>query len=102
MAYAPRIYVLEPKHPDEIVDYPISLSPWVPTGDSATIVNGVTASSGLTILNSPAPAITNNILIFWVSGGTHGATYNIEVRFSTTGGRSFVADFQLTVHDPTF
>lgn len=101
MTYTPRLLALEAKHPSETVDYSIPLSPWLPTGDTAASLTSCTATTGLTIASSPAPSVASDTLTFWVSGGTSGATYFIQAVFVTTGGRTLVADFQITVVDPT-
>jgi hypothetical protein len=40
-------------------------------------------------------------VVFWLSGGTSGSTYTIEVKVTTTAGRTLVADLEITVTDPT-
>jgi hypothetical protein len=99
--YFPRLVALEGKHPSEIVDYSIDLTPWLPAGDTVSTITGVTATAGLTIASSPAPAVASGILTFWVTGGVNGTTYFIQVVFVTVGGRTLVVDLQLTVTDPT-
>lgn len=99
--YTPRLVVLEGKHPSEVVDYPIDLSPWLPDGDTVSTLTSCTAGAGITVAGSPAPAVAAGILTFWLSGGTTGVTYYIQAVFVTAGGRTLVADFQITVTDPT-
>lgn len=101
MTYSPRIVVLEGKHPSEVVDYSLDFAGWLVDGETLQTLSSCAADSGLTIGAAPAPAISGTEVVFWASGGTTGATYAGETVVVTSGGRTLVADWQITVTDPT-
>ena len=102
MPYSPRTVELEAKHPSEILDYSLDFDDWLATAETLSTCS-VTVGSGLTLTPSgkPAPAISGTLVTWWVSGGTHGNSYPIEVTVTTSGGRTLVADASITVTDPT-
>ena len=104
MTYTPRLVELEGKHPAEILDYSIGFSRWLADAETIAYITSVTADAGLTIAagpSPPAPAISGSDVVFWCSGGTSGTTYDVEVVVVTSGGRTLIADLQITVTDPT-
>lgn len=101
MAYAPAVALFEDKHPAETVKQAVDFTRWLASGDSLTGSPTVTPDSGIVTTSPSAPAISGNAVVIWISGGTSGTTYDIEVRVSTTGGYTLVADLQITVTDPT-
>lgn len=102
MSYSPRAVELEAKHPLEILDYSLECEGWLVSPETLSSV-AVTVPSGLTLTPSgrPAPTISGSVVTFWVSGGTHGESYAIQVTLTTSGGRTLVVDASLTVADPT-
>lgn len=101
MPYTPRPIILEGKHPADVVDYALDFTDWLPGVDALSSITNVTADAGITVGSSPAATITGKTVVFWGGGGTTGVTYNVEVKVITTGGRTLVADAQITITDPT-
>lgn len=87
------------QHPDDVLDHVVGFATWL-DGDTLTGTPTVTAGAGLTT-DTPAPAIDGDDVVLWVSGGTSGTTYDVEVKVSTTGGRTKVVDCQIAIIDPT-
>lgn len=101
MVTYPQIFVLEYKHPLEDVDYPVSLVNWMTSGESATVTSLV-FSTGIDVgTGAKEPTISGTTLTFWLDGGTHGVTYYGQAVIETSGTRTFVIDFSITVIDPT-
>lgn len=101
MSYTPRLVVLEGKHPSEVVDYSIDFADWLVGSETLSAISSCTAGSGITVGGSPAPTITGDAVVFWLSGGTTVTSYAIEIVVTTSGGRTLVVDCQITVTDPT-
>ena len=104
MSYSPRLVVLESKHPAEVLDYAADFANWLATAETILSIVSVTAGAGITVSagpTPPAPAISGSTVLMWLSGGTSGDTYNIEIVVTTSGGRTLVADLQIHVTDPT-
>lgn len=102
MPYSPRLVELEAKHPSEVVDYTLDFTDWL-VGAETLATQDVTVSAGLSLTPSgtSAPAISGDGVVFWVGGGASGSTYYVQVTVTTSGGRTLVADAQITVTDPT-
>lgn len=84
------------KRPDEVLDYVIGLSDWLPAGATLASVSA-DADVGLTVLNSPAPAVSSvpitvtlqdetertfpagEAVVIWLSSGTVDARYAVTV-----------------------
>lgn len=103
MSYLPRAVELEGKHPSEILDYALDFAGWLVGAETLASISSVTVATGLTLTPSgkPTPAIAGTEVVFWVSAGTHGQTYAVEVVVVTSGGRTLVADASIAVIDPT-
>jgi hypothetical protein len=72
------------KDPDATLDYVISWSSWLPTGD--TIASAVwSVPAGLT--EADASSITTTTTTCWLSGGTVGEVYRVTCRITTAQGR---------------
>jgi hypothetical protein len=105
MTYRPGPILLEAKHPREQVDYAIPLARWLV--DDETIAIGdveIDVQTGITLTPAgrPAPSLTAGYdLVFWLGGGTDGATYQIEILVVTSGGRHLVVSCLIEVVDPT-
>lgn len=93
---------LREQHPGDVLDHAVAFADWLDT-DELTGSPAVVVSAGITLTpaGKPAPAISGDDVVFWLSGGTTGTTYNVEVTVTTTGGRTRVVDCQITVTDPT-
>jgi hypothetical protein len=72
------------KDPESTLDYPIDWSQWLVGADTITGAPVWTVPSGLTLVTQ---ANTATIATAWISGGTAGATYLVECKITTTGGR---------------
>lgn len=94
--------MLREQHPGDVLDHAVGFASWLADGDTLTGTPTVTAGAGI-VVGSPAPAtaIDGDDVVFWLSGGTSGETYDIEVTANTTGGRTKVVDCQITITDPT-
>lgn len=92
--------VLRGQHPGDVLDHAIDCADWLATGDALSTV-AVAADAGITVGSSPAPAISGTSVVFWLSGGTTGTTYNVQVTITTTGGRTKVIDCTIEIEDPT-
>lgn len=101
MSYSPRLVVLEGKHPAEVVDYALDFAGWLVGEETLATLTSCTATTGLTVGSSPAAAISGDTVVFWLTGGTSGTTYQVAVVVVTSGGRTLVADAEITVTDPT-
>lgn len=101
MSYSPRLVVLEGKHPSEVVDYSLDFDDWLVGAETIATLTSCTAATGITVGSSPAPAISGTTIVFWLSGGTSGTAYLGETVIVTSGGRTLVADWQITVTDPS-
>lgn len=101
MSYLPRLVEMEGKHPSEVVDYALDFDDWLVGAETLSTLTSCTAGAGITVGSSPAPAISGTTVVFWLSGGTSGTTYNVQVVVVTSGGRTLVADASITVTDPT-
>jgi len=88
-------------HPGDDLDHAVSFADWMATGDALATV-AVAVATGLVLgTGAKAPAISGTSVILWLSGGTSGTTYGVEVTVTTDDARTKVQDCQLTVTDPT-
>lgn len=72
------------KDPDDVLDYQIDWSDWLPTGDTIS-TSTWTADTGITV---DSESETTTVATVWLSGGTVGNTYSVRNRIVTTGGRT--------------
>jgi hypothetical protein len=102
MSYTPAPVQLDGQAPTEVTDHALNFADQIPTGDSLTGSPTVVVASGITLTPStkPAPAVSGTTVVFWLSGGTHGTTYEGRVTVATTNGRTLVAGFLIAVIDP--
>lgn len=92
---------LRDQHPGDDLDHEVGFADWLDTGDELA-TQSVAVASGLTLgTSAKAPAISGDGVVFWLSGGTSGASYAVEVTVTTTGGRTKVQDCTITITDPT-
>lgn len=92
--------ILRGQHPSDMLDHAIQLGDWLATGDALLTV-AVVADAGITVGSAPAPAISGTDVVLWLSGGTSGTTYDVQVTVTTTGGRTKVIDCTIEISDPT-
>jgi len=81
------------KQPNEVLDYYTDLTPWLPNGDFATSA-ATTADAGI-VVDSTIIANGGKGIRVWLSGGTSGQKYKIQVRFTTDQSR--VKEYEFTV-----
>lgn len=89
------------QQPAEVLDYDFDFSDWLPTQDkiasaAASVTSGPDTALvlGATLVDS-----TGKIVKQWVSGGTNGATYEVQVTATTLGGRVKEAEFQIRIKE---
>ena len=94
------------KDPDETLDYVVDFAPltnersgatsdWLVTGDAlASAV--VTAATGITVSTSTITDSATSVTV-WLSGGTAGTTYNVEVDVTTNAGRVGSRSFNVLI-----
>jgi hypothetical protein len=77
------LHLLSPKDPNDVLDYEVNWSQWLPTGDTIAtsewfVPDGITQDS---------ESNTNTTTTIWLSGGTAGQSYALTNRITTTQGR---------------
>jgi hypothetical protein len=82
------------KDPDARLDYGISWSSFLPSGDTIA-ASSWDVPSGLT---SDTPAFTTTATSIWLSGGTNGSFYTVSNTITTAEGRVNSRDFVVWVH----
>jgi hypothetical protein len=102
MSYTPAPVQLDGQAPTEVLDHALDFASQIPTGDSLTGSPTVVVASGITLTPSgkASPAVSGTTVVFWLSGGTHGETYEGQATVATTNGRTLVAGFLIAVIDP--
>lgn len=70
--------------PDEVLDYTVDWSDWLPAGDVITSATA-TGESGLTV--GATVSYTTTTTTVWLSGGAAGSEYDVSVHVVTAGGR---------------
>ena len=93
------------KQPNEVLDYDIDFSDFLPTVDSV-------ASVAKTIETNPDPLAVTTLVLGansisasgkvvkqWVSAGTDGQTYKIQLTITSVGGRVKEAEFRVKVKE---
>ena len=84
--------IMDPKDPGDVLDYVVDFAAlangngnknWLDTANSEVIASSViTMPSGLT-LDSDDLVNTNTGVRLWISGGTAGTSYTIEIEITT-------------------
>lgn len=103
MSYRPHAVLLPGKHPAEEIDVGLPLSRWLMEGETLASWDldwepGIV----LTPQGRPAPSVSDaSLFVFWLGGGTSGATYQGELGFRTSEGRYLVVSMLIEVIDPT-
>lgn len=87
------------KDPDEVLPYAVDWSPWL-TGEADTASSATwIVPTGITREATPAPTLSNGKATAWFSGGTHGQSYDVLCRLTTTGGRIKDQTFTIMVRN---
>ena len=85
------------KQPAEVLDYATDLRQWLPLGDYA--VSAVTtATTGIVVVSTLITDVGKGIRV-WLSGGTSGQKYKVQVRFVTDHGRTKEYEFVVRVKE---
>lgn len=84
------------KQPTEVLDYDLDFSGWIPSGDYIASVTA-TVATGLTI--DSFSFFSQSWVKVWLSGGTNGQTYKVEVTVTTYDGRVKQAEFYVKVKE---
>ena len=85
------------KQPAEVLDYAIDLTQWLPSGDYA-ISQTTTAPIGIVVDSTLITDAGKGIRV-WLSGGTSGVKYKIQVLFVTDNGRKKEFEFVVSVRE---
>lgn len=85
------------QQPNERLDYDIDFSEWIAAGDLVVSATS-TADAGI-VIELPIVDGTGKIVKQWVSGGTSGTTYKVQVRATTDDGRIKEAEFRVKVKE---
>lgn len=85
------------KQPAEVLDYAIDLTQWLASGDYA-VSQVTTAAAGITV-DSTLILNSGREIRVWLSGGTSGQRYKIQVLFTTTDGRKKEFEFVVKVQE---
>ncbi len=86
-----------PKQPLERLDYDLDFQEWLPSGDLIVSATAV-ASTGITV-ETPLIDATQKVVKVWVTGGTTGVTYKIQVTATTAEGRVKEGEIRIKVRD---
>lgn len=90
---------LKRQHPAADLDHVVTVR-GLATSETLTGTPTVTPGTGLTVKSDPAPAISGgNVVVFWLTGGTAGQTYQGEIRCGTNQGRSVVITWDIEIRD---
>lgn len=91
------VYV-EPKDPDAVVDYPMTLETWFlnrAPGDALSTAEGEVEPPGeLTVTQVTVSGVT---LRPWLSGGVEDKEYTVKISWTTSEGRSDSRSFKVQV-----
>jgi hypothetical protein len=85
------------KQPAEILDYDVDFARWLDDTDTitdATVVISPTGSLAMSALDVD-PALVK----VWLTGGTSGVSYKVEVTVDTNAGRRGQVEFRVRVKE---
>ena len=85
------------KQPNERLDFDIDFSEWVPAGDR--IVSAMSTGDVGVTLDPVVINPTGLVVKQWVSGGTTGVTYKVQITATTQDGRIKEAEFKVKVKE---
>jgi len=83
------------KRPEDVRDYDIDFSRWLPKGDTVQSATAE-ADEGITV---DSVQINDTTVKVWLSGGTSGQSYTVEVGVDTAGGRAKQTCFRVRVRN---
>lgn len=86
------------KQPHEVLDYDFDYSEWLPTADTI-ISTAVTADAGITLGSTIIEPSEKKVVKQWVSGGSDGVTYKVQITATTAGGRVKEIEFKIRVRE---
>lgn len=80
----------------ETIDYDIDYTDWFAERTDTAASYTATAATGITLVTSSR---SGNVVKVVLTGGTHGATYKITVRMTTSTSVVKEADFTVKIKD---
>lgn len=90
---------LRRQHPLADLDHAVTVR-GLATSEQLTGTPTVTAGTGITVKASPAPALSGTtIVVFWLTGGAAGQTYQGEISVGTNQGRTVVITWDIQILD---
>ena len=81
------------KQPGETLDYDLDADEWLPSDDF--IISAVTTAPDGIVVNSTSIINSVRSVKVWVSGGTNGVTYKLEVTITSDDGRIKQSEFKI-------
>lgn len=90
------------KQPNEHLDWDIDLGDWMRHGDTIDLVTPsvrVLAGEDATPLQVTQTQNTATMSKVWLTGGTHGCRYRVQMRIETVMGRIKEAEFDISVKE---
>lgn len=90
------------KQPAEVLDWDVDLGDWMRPGDTIDIVTpSVRVLSGDDVTPLAVDQVQNTATLskVWLSGGTDGCRYRVQLRVETVQGRAKEAEFDITVKE---
>ena len=85
------------KRPADVLDFDITYGDWITDDDTITTVTTTVSPTGELVVDTVQ--VSNPDVKVWVSGGDDGATYEVDVTVSTSGGRVKKECFKIRVKD---
>ena len=82
------------KDPQAVLDYAFDWSDWLAESESVISATVTMTPTGLT---KPSQSIIGDRVVFWLSGGTVGATYTVTCHVTTNQGRQEDRTMKVTV-----
>lgn len=82
----------------DVSDYDIDASEWLSEDDFVLSATSAVTPSGLTIQSTSIIDAGKTVKV-WLSGGTNGTTYKIDVTMTTDDGRVKQSEFTLKIKD---
>jgi hypothetical protein len=75
------------KFPAERKRYAIDYTDWLDTGETLTAVTYTVSPGTDLVVDASSISSSGLVAVFFVSGGTAGTVYTIDVRATTSGGQ---------------
>ena len=79
------------KDPEAVLDYAVDWSEWLQSGETISSYT-VTVPTGLT---KDSDSSASGVITVWLSGGTAGTVYSVEVKITTSLGRTDERTFKI-------